>query len=177
MYISPLARHLHTYTCVARCCALNHTMQEILQQMPALRGAARGEYSTRKCRGEKKPKQRGTLLQTPMTAAAFSQPRNKKPVRCICLSLCCRSHTAHPSRAWMEETGRVGAAEQNSIAVRPAPIVKSSSSSLSSLRAGEPQKSSSAMGSGAAASHLPSMGRHIFQLCTRGKGIRGLIPA
>lgn len=38
-------------------------------------------------------------------------------------------------------------------------------------------ETSTASGSGPTASHLPSMGRHIFQLCTRGKGIRGLIPA
>lgn len=50
----------------------------------------------------KESKGTGSLLQTAMTATLSSEPRNKKLVRCCCLSLCCCSQRAHPSQTWME---------------------------------------------------------------------------
>lgn len=129
----------------------------------------RGSYSEE----HKESKETDSPLQTTMTASLSSRRGTKSQwdaAVCRCVA------AAHPSQtdrrrdrpalhSWAEFNCGLWF-DWNSLLKLP-PL----HSSLC-LRAWQPKNAALRRGS-----HLPSMGRHIFQLCTRGKGIRGLIPA
>lgn len=146
--------------------------------MPALSAeGASGKLSTQGCREKQRIQaDRHSITYCNDSNSLLTRPRNKKLDGCICLSLCCCDQKAHPSQTQTE--GQTDSAQLSGIQLWTLVwlIVKSSSSSLC-LGARQPKNRALRGAQALRPLNCLSMGRHIFQLCTRGKGIRGLIPA